>query len=71
MKSLSINEYEAEVIPSAVLIRMLVKEAEKKSITVTEVPHGEGRGMKFVGKWLLIVSTLFFGIHLLAWWVRP
>ena len=72
MKSLSINGYEAEVIPSAELIRMLVKLAEKKEIklTVDEAPVQEGWKLRAAGKTLLALGFLYFAIHLLVWAVK-
>ena len=71
MKSLSINGYEAEVIPSAELVRMMSKISEQK-ITVGKVPpiEKEGWKMRAVGKTLLVIGSLYFAIHILIWAVR-
>ena len=69
MKSLSINGYEAEVIPSAELVRMMSKLAEQK-ITVGKVPPGESKVLRTIGTWLLWIGAIYFGIHILIWFVK-
>ena len=77
-KSLSINGFESEVIPSSALvameIRRLAREQEKPvTVTVGKVPpvKGEGRAMKGIGKVLLVFGSLYFLIHIIAWWAKP
>ena len=71
MKSIAINEFESEVIPSAELVRMMSKIAEQK-ITVGKVPpiEKEGWKMRMVGKTLLVIGSLYFAIHILIWLVK-
>jgi hypothetical protein len=76
MKSLSVNGFEAEVIPSACLVAMEIKRLAReqgKAVTVQEIREpkpGEGRVLKLIGKTLLIVGGLYFSIHLLIWAVK-
>jgi hypothetical protein len=73
MKSLSINEYESEVIPSSELVRMMSRLNDKGvEITVGEVPpiEKEGWKMRMVGKTLLVLGSLYFAIHILVWAVK-
>jgi len=69
MKSLSINDFEAEVIPSAELVRMMSKIAEQKQAT-EPTPAKEGWKMRAVGKALLVIGSLYFAIHILVWAVK-
>lgn len=77
MKTLSLNVFESEVIPSSALVQMelrrLAREQVKPVITVGEVPpvRTEGRAMKGIGKGLLVFAALYFFIHILIWAVKP
>lgn len=71
LKSLSLNEFESEVIPSACLVAMLRKLADEqgKPVTIIEAKP-EGRTMKVIGKGLLVCGGLYFAIHVLIWAVK-
>jgi hypothetical protein len=69
MKSIAINEFESEVIPSAELVRMMSKIAEQK-ITVGKVPPGESKVLRTIGTWLLWIGAIYFGIHILIFAVK-
>jgi len=69
MKSLSINEYESEVISSASLVRMMSKLAEQK-ITVGKVPPGESKVLRTIGAGIIWIGAIYFGIHILIWFVK-
>ena len=71
MKSLSIAGPESECIPSAELVRMMSRLAERKQVTVEEpTPAKEGWKMRAVGKTLLVLGSLYFAIHILIWTVK-
>ena len=69
MKSLSINEFESEVIPSSELVRMMSKISEQK-ITVGKVPPGESKVLRTIGAWIIWIGAIYFAIHVLIWLVK-
>jgi hypothetical protein len=54
-----------EPIPSVYLVRVAGAGATRTARAQ------EGRGMKLIGRALLIGGALFFAVHLLVWWVKP
>lgn len=67
-----INGDRSECIPGADIISILRKQAEKqgKPVEIREVKDGDGRWMKTVGWWTLVIVGLFFWIRLIIDAVR-
>ena len=71
MKSLSINEFESEVIPSSELVRMMSRLNDKGvEITVGKVPPVESTTLKTIGAWIIWIGAIYFAIHVLIWLVK-
>jgi hypothetical protein len=71
MKSLSINEFESEVIPSSELVRMMSRLNNKGvEITVGKVPPTESKVLRTIGAGIIWIGAIYFGIHILIWFVK-
>ena len=71
MKSLSLNEYESEVIPSSSLVMMEVRRLARdqgKPATVHE--SRENRWLAKAGLILAGMLGIYMAIHILIWMVR-
>jgi len=53
-----------EPIPSVYLVRI----AAAKGVRVAQ--EQEGRVMRLIGKGLLVCGSLYFLIHIIAWWAK-